>query len=1535
MTTAIQGTYTGYTINNLTQSFNYTEGGAALTLAPITLTTGLNYSRVYTLTFTIQKSQFDPTPPVQLDGIRIACSNLNGMPLTKTGNVYTLSSEYINSEGVKLNNHAYLKLALKALSIQFTNTDINESFVVMTSFTDGTGVTTGQFTVTTTGSSDVIGNNQTLSIPMAANGQSLITLGGVNLAINDPDQANKTYRVTYTVNDVTNGTGSSDAYLSVNSDTWAKSKVLTGTQASINTAIASSGTFDGLTFYLYNPEFQGAITVSYVQEVLTSTEPGVVVPYIQEVGTLTFNTVYTAPFAINAGITYSEDASTTFDLGNITDNAGTYYNLETCGAYQGYNCYTLTATVAGTFTAENPVILTYAGDTGLNNTVTFTGSKIDVNAAINSLTLIPPADYTGNLTIDVVLTRGNTPKTIYTGSLTATCTATHADADIINSSIFSVGANTINFGAITDLAVGKNYTVTLDAQLFPSTTRGALSDPTGLGVWSATGGAYGYGRLTLTGTKAQINDSLDGLVYTTVGGATTADNQTFVYTQTQITNNLLQVTSTISIANDIIWNTGNGIHLGQNAFVYDQETVMTWDLATLNGTIDEVTTYTAKLVFSTPLSVANEGSVTGWTRETDYIWTKTGVRSALNTALDAVVFNTPIGLVANFTLDIQVYNGATKVADTADVLTTKTVYIRNLSSATWTASALTYDQDAAKTWSNLLTLNNFGNNTYTIQLKTNTATGGAITGWTTVDSTTFEKTDTRANLQTGLNSLTFTGGLSFVSNFIFSVKAFRSGIQIYDGTLNTKNISIGMVYGFTWGAGTLNYLQDNPTNWYMAGLSSNFGTGPYTVQLTTSVDTGGTITGWTKINATTFEKTDTGPNLAAALAAVVFRGGIAFGGYPDYNGGSNNFNFNIKAYKSATLLFDSTAIPSSRSVFIYGRYDAQWTATALTYDQDDTEVWNLLSLGNFVSSDIYTLELTTNVDTGATITGWTKTGNVYTKTDTATNLQAAVAALQYVATITFVSNFTFSFIAYREGVIVFNGPTAMGFGTKPVSIGVTYSVAARNVTFAQDITTTLDLVTESSNFNNSKTYTAEIEISNFTLANFGSFAGWTSSGSKASKTDTGTNIMASLNAISFTPIPSFISSTPYNLYLYRSGQLVAQTWPTSGSMTATDVYAFSAPGTTIDYGSTPTITNWTLTGAAWNPATSYQINITANQVTGNTVATLSGASWTNITTRQIRFTGTPAEIQAALTSGFVITQTPYNTSSVTLSVTVYRDSTTLVYSNNVKTYTIANKPGITTASVTYLPYYVINTARDYDGYQLTGSFSPTESYRIKIRQPINAFYGRVTGTMSATTTTWTYDTTTSSSYVYAYSNWMNNTQLADALADLKFTADSTSITGYTASAYRSMQISLQSNPTTPAVTGSEWNREIKNGARINPAGNDNICYSLSVAANGSYPNNNFGSLTVDTAPVSTPVYVVSGTITVKFVGDSLISLPEWTDEGGNVYSITGAVDAVDLLLSAVLLNVNFTSFTQRDYSLNIYQSGVLLSNQVVRVTKTT
>lgn len=213
-----------------------------------------------------------------------------------------------------------------------------------------------------------------------------------------------------------------------------------------------------------------------------------------------------------AAIALNEDSSVT--LGGA--NAIAIADLDDFGAPM-----TVTLSIPGATGT-----LTLPGATGNGtNTVTLTGTKADINAALQSLTYTPLANFNGSLTLTATVNdNGNIGSG---GSQTATTTVALTVnplndrptltvpglQTIDNASVLTLAAGAIAIDDAQDLLYGAadSFTVTVTAR------RESNSTPFGELSATAAGGAVIGGQdtdtLTITGTKADINATLNTLTY--------------------------------------------------------------------------------------------------------------------------------------------------------------------------------------------------------------------------------------------------------------------------------------------------------------------------------------------------------------------------------------------------------------------------------------------------------------------------------------------------------------------------------------------------------------------------------------------------------------------------------------------------------------------------------------------------------------------------------------------------------------------------------------------------------------------------------------------------------------------------------------------------------------------------------------------------------------------------------------------------------------------------------------------------------------
>jgi CshA-type fibril repeat protein/VCBS repeat-containing protein len=193
-----------------------------------------------------------------------------------------------------------------------------------------------------------------------------------------------------------------------------------------------------------------------------------------------------------------------------TTNEDTALVLSTGGgnAIQVNNPDGLNETTTVTLTASNGTItlsgtagLTFTtGDGTADATMTFSGTRAQVNAALNNLSFTPASNYNGSAGISITSTVAGT-----TDTDTVAVTVNPVNDAPVNTlpSSFTTNENTaVQLGglSVTDVDAG---TGTVSVQL--SVTAGTLAAASGGGV-TVTG--TGTGTITLTGTLAAINNLL-------------------------------------------------------------------------------------------------------------------------------------------------------------------------------------------------------------------------------------------------------------------------------------------------------------------------------------------------------------------------------------------------------------------------------------------------------------------------------------------------------------------------------------------------------------------------------------------------------------------------------------------------------------------------------------------------------------------------------------------------------------------------------------------------------------------------------------------------------------------------------------------------------------------------------------------------------------------------------------------------------------------------------------------------------------------
>jgi len=231
--------------------------------------------------------------------------------------------------------------------------------------------------------------------------------------------------------------------------------------------------------------------------------------------------VFVAPTSIE----FNEDESTRVANVQITENFLYATN------------YTITITPENPATAQ----IAFAPGNVAANSWTTTSTKASINSQLANLVFVPRPDFAGNTYFDTSVTRVYNSET--TGKRTlANCAVTHPDysapsgygwSENATTTIGSDGSTSL---AITDLAIGKNY------------TSNVVMSPNTVGNLYVSGIISGN-SVSFSGNKTQVNANLATVTF--IGNVSNKINGNIQYVQTQTTDNILQGNITIPLTYQI------------------------------------------------------------------------------------------------------------------------------------------------------------------------------------------------------------------------------------------------------------------------------------------------------------------------------------------------------------------------------------------------------------------------------------------------------------------------------------------------------------------------------------------------------------------------------------------------------------------------------------------------------------------------------------------------------------------------------------------------------------------------------------------------------------------------------------------------------------------------------------------------------------------------------------------------------------------------------------------------------------------------
>jgi len=310
-------------------------------------------------------------------------------------------------------------------------------------------------------------------------------------------------------------------------------------------------------------------------------------------------------FAPIGSKTYVEDVDTDWNFGSITDLAAN-------------KTYTMTLTVSDV----NAIDTITNWTPGVAGVWTYTGTASQCDIRMASVVARPSADY-AEITYNITYNQNQDTDGIDQGSevVVVTNAGVHAEFAPNGNLSYDEDVNTNwNIGAVSDLAIGKLYTLTLTFSATDAIDTITNWTPGVAGVW------------TYTGTKANCNIRLASVVATPSADYTGA--YTYNYNQNQDTDGIDQITTSN-------YNVTLGVQHDEYTVPLTTLNVGEYSVTELDfGSIDDLAsgkTYTITLV----LSDVTKGTIGApWSVGVPGTYTLSGTKAYLNGQLAAVPFDT-------------------------------------------------------------------------------------------------------------------------------------------------------------------------------------------------------------------------------------------------------------------------------------------------------------------------------------------------------------------------------------------------------------------------------------------------------------------------------------------------------------------------------------------------------------------------------------------------------------------------------------------------------------------------------------------------------------------------------------------------------------------------------------------------------------------------------------------------------------------------------------------------------------------------------
>jgi Ca2+-binding RTX toxin-like protein len=473
--------------------------------------------------------------------------------------------------------------------------------------------------------------------------------GGNLISVSEPDGdalAAYTLAVSHGTLTLTQTTGLTFAAGDGTSDT---TMTFSGTAANINAAI------NGLV-YTSNTNYNGADTLTITADDGTTTD-------VDTVG-ITVTAVNDAPInAVPAAQTTNEDTSKTFNTagGNLISVS----DVESASL----TAYTLTVT-QGTLTLAQTIGLTFASGDGTNDaTMTFSGTIANINAALDGLIYAPTTNYNGSDTLTLT-TNDGTATDVDTVGITVTSVndapvnsvpAAQTTNEDTNKTFNTAGGNLISVSDVDGTPLTA-YTLAV--------TQGTLTLAQTTGLTFATGDGTSDATITFSGTIANINAALNGLIYAPTANYNGADTLTLTANDGTATD-VDTVGITVTAVADAPVNSLPG------AQTTNEDTNTTFNTAGANlisvsdADNASLTAYTLAVTHGT-LTLAQTTGLTFTTGDgtSDATMTFSGTVANINTALDGLIYAPTSNYNGAETLTLTANDGTATDVDTVGITVT-------------------------------------------------------------------------------------------------------------------------------------------------------------------------------------------------------------------------------------------------------------------------------------------------------------------------------------------------------------------------------------------------------------------------------------------------------------------------------------------------------------------------------------------------------------------------------------------------------------------------------------------------------------------------------------------------------------------------------------------------------------------------------------------------------------------------------------------------------------------------------------------------